>query len=320
MSIIIGKNDKTQISLDQVPKNIIMTDFVIPKHRGKHAVEIHGQHVTVQNASILDVYEPLKLDSQAIYIQNTPGDVKILNCHLQAASENLMVGGDTMKIPGIRPTRILIKDCLLDKLLAWKTMTGADGKLSVPVKNILELKDGHEVTIENCHLNTCWPSGQSGYAFMFTPSNGASLRNILVKDCNVHTVSCIVNITGNDAKGINKERTQVTFSGGKYKTDIVTMGGQGWFALLDRGPEYFDVFNASIEIQNAFMMVEGTAPIERIQIENCNFNCGKYGIKIGGSNDGANLAGIVKSLIIKNNTISQASSKFKTNFPENTYV
>ena len=99
------------------------------------------------------------------------------------------------------------------------------------------------------------------------------------------------------------------------------MGGRGDFALIGRGPEYLDVFGCDILIDGTTLIYVGDDKVvDRIQVENCRFNTGKYGININGEMDGKNTKGIVKSLIVRNNTILGANSAFKKNFPENIYL
>lgn len=313
--IIVGLNTKAQNRVDLVPRNVLIDDIHISRYRGKRAIEVNFADGKITNCKILDVYHPNKEDSQAICILNTTGNIEVSDNHLQAASENLMIGGDTMKIPGVRPTNIKVLRNLMDKPLKWK-------EEGIPVKNIFECKDGHDVWIEDLIARNCWAGGQpGGYCFMFTPSNGASLRNINVIRADVSNVGGIVNITGVDATGQNNVRTQVKFDGGTYKTNKAQMGGRGDFALLGRGPEYLDVFNCNIEIDGTtFIYVGDDKVVDRIRVENSRFNCGKYGININGEMDGGNSKGIVKNLIVRNNTILGATKKFKANFPENTYI
>lgn len=320
--IRLGLNTSAQDTVEKTPKNILIEDVDIPTLRGKRLIEINAQNVVVQRVKLLDVYSPYKQDSQAIAVLNSPGNVTVQNFLLEAASENFMVGGDTMKIPNTRPTNIVIQDGTLSKNLAWRTMKLPDGTEAVPVKNLLELKDGNNVTIRRLVARNCWKSGQNGECFMFTPSNGGSVRNVRVEECDVDNVGSIVNITGTDASKINPDRTQVSFAGGIYKVKSKTMGGRGCFALITRGPEYLDITDCDITVDGYnFLIIGDKTSIERIKVTGCRFNTGtKYEISIGGLHNGNNSLGIVKQLIVENNTISGASSTFKKNFPNNIYV
>lgn len=311
--IRVGLNTSAQNTPELAPKNIVIEDINVPQHRGKRIIEINSAKTIVRRCQLLDVQADGQ-DAQAIAVLNSPGDIEISDNWLQADSENFMVGGDTMKMPEVRPTNIRVLRNLFDKPLIWKEQ-------GVAVKNLLELKDGHQVLIQDNTFRNCWAGGQSGYCFMFTPSNGASLRNIRVVNADVANVGGIVNIAGVDGSGINKERTQVRFDGGLYRTNKAEMGGRGDFALITRGAEYLDIFDCDIRIDGTILVQVGdTAPVDRIQIENCRFNTGKYGITIHGQHYGNNPEGIVRNLIVRNNTIMGANAIFKKNFPENIYV
>lgn len=307
-----GLNTTAQNTAALVPQNILIDGIKSPLHRGKRFIEINSAKTVVSNCEILDVQADGQ-DAQGICVLNSTGDIEISDNWIEADSENIMVGGDTMKIPNTRPTNIRILRNLLEKPLIWKEQ-------GVAVKNHLELKDGHQVLIQDLTARNCWASGQDGYSLMFTPSNGASLRSIRVVNANISNVGGICNIAGIDGSGINKERTQIRFDGGIYRTNKAQMGGRGCFALLGRGPEYLDVFDCDILTDGtAFIIVGDSGIVDRIQIENCRFNLGKYGISINGEHYGGNTRGVVRSLIIRNNVIMGANSTFKKNFPENVY-
>jgi hypothetical protein len=110
VAVQIGKNDSNQTTVEQAPAEVTVTQVTVTGHRGKRAIECNGNGVVFTDCDIRDVYDPEKADSQAIWIGNSPGDVTIKGGHFEAASENIMIGGDKMKIPNCRPTNILIED------------------------------------------------------------------------------------------------------------------------------------------------------------------------------------------------------------------
>jgi len=246
--IRIGKNDTNQTTVEQAPQNVKIMLVGITTHRGKRGIEVNAGHVDIIDCDIRDVYATSKQDSQAIWIGNAPGPVLIDGGYYEAASECLLVGGDAMKIPNCRPTGITICNATFTKKLEWQ------GNPDIPVKNILELKDGHDVLIENCDLYHCWKSAQDGYAFMFTPTRGGSLRNVVVRNCRVSEVGGIVNITGIDEAG-GTPRTQIEFHGGEYRTNKAEMGGSGRFCLIGRGPEH-------VKFNGMFIRHEGSAFVD----------------------------------------------------------
>jgi hypothetical protein len=318
VAVQIGKNDSDQTTVEQAPTDVTLTEIVVTGHRGKRAIECNGAGVVFQHCDIRDVYDPEKSDSQAIWIGNSPGDVTISGGHFEAASENIMVGGDKMKIPNCRPTNILIEDAEFTKPLAWK------GNSAIPVKNLIELKDGHTVTIRRCILTNSWASGQDGYGFMFTPKNGGSLRNVLVENCTMSEVGAIVNITGHDFTSdiaSSLPRTQVEFRGGSYRTNKAALGGPGRFCLITEGPERVVFTGLVIEHEgSSFLEVADKDAVDVLHILDCEWNYGSYGVRIGGYNHGDNQLGVVKDLRIEGNTITGAHSQFRERYPDNTYV
>jgi hypothetical protein len=312
----IGKNDTSQVTIEAAPRSVTLCGVISHGHRGKRAFEINGADVTLVDCHVLDCYAPNNQDSQAIWIGNAPGPVLVDGGYFEAASECLMVGGDAMKIPDCRPTGLTIRNATFTKPRAWQD---AD----IPVKNIFELKDGHDVLIENCDLSSCWKSAQDGYAFMFTPTRGGSLRNVVVKNCRVSDVGGIVNITGyDDDADTPPPRTQVAIYGGDYRTNLAGgFEGPGRFMLVGRGPE-------SVIVEDAFIRHEGNAlidvcddkPVDVLRVVGCDWNYGSYGIRIGGANHGDNAAGQIRELVITGNTISGAHSTFRDRYPDNTYT
>jgi hypothetical protein len=316
--IRVGKNDTNQTTVDQAPDDVKIEGVRVATHRGKRGIEINAANVTVKDCDIRDVYSSAKQDSQAIAILNAPGPVLISGGYFEAASENIMVGGDKMKIPNCRPTGITIEDAVFTKPIAWK------GNSSIPTKNLLELKDGHNVTIRRCTLTNSWASGQDGYGFMFTPKNGGSLRNLVVENCTMSEVGAIVNITGHDFTADNASslpRTTAEMRGGSYRTNKTVMGGPGRFCLITEGPESVVFRGMTIEHEgSSFVDYADKASCDILHILDCTWNYGSYGIRIGGANHGDNAAGVIKDLVITGNTIRGAHSQFKSRYPDNIYI
>lgn len=314
VAVRVGQNDSGQTTIEQAPRNVVLHAIQCDHHRGKRAFEINGRDVSLINCVVEDLYDPERQDSQAVWIGNAPGPVRIEGGYFEASSENLLVGGDSMKIPNCRPTGITIRATAFTKPIAWRDDP------NIPVKNLIELKDGHDVLIEGCVCWNCWKSGQSGYGLMFTPASGGSLRNVVVRDCRVYDVGGVVNITGTDAAGINTERTQVAIYGGDYRTNVGAMGGSGLFCLIARGPEHVIVEGAVIVHEKTFIDCSDSAPIDLLRVVGCTWNWGTYGIRINGQNNGDNSQGVIRTIQIESNTISGAPSAFRERYPHNTYV
>lgn len=315
IGIQIGRNDTDQTTIEAAPDGVRIRGVIVPSLRGKRAIEVDAANVEILDCDIRDVYHEAGLDSQAVWIGNAPGPVRIEGGYFEGASETIMCGGDKMKIPNCRPTGLTIRQATITKPLAWQTA-------GIPkVKNLLELKDGNDVLIEDCEFSNSWKSAQDGYCFMFTPSQGGSVRNVVVKNCRVSNVGGIVNITGTDASNLNPDRTQISMFGGDYRTNKLAMGGTGRFCLITRGPEYFIVDGATIAHEgSAFIEYGDKASMDLLRITNCIWNYGSYGIRIGGYNHGDNSLGLIRTITIEGNTISGAAAAFRARYPDNTYV
>lgn len=310
----LGNNVDGAQTVNNLPFNITLDHLMIPTHRGRSAIEVNSDRTSLLNCTIMDVYDPDGTDSQAVVIQNTPGNFLLDGGYFEAASENLLVGGDTLRLETTRKN-IIIRNATFSKKMSWKGV--------VPTKNIIELKDGSDVEIDNCELNNCWLSGQGGYAFMFTPTMGGQLVDVLVKNCTVRNVTGCFNIAGRDINKLNFTRTRVTISGGKYDMNQLEMGGKSRFCLVARGPEEIIIDNVEVTANgdySQFLYVGDSEPIDRVYITNSKWPYGTYGISIGPKHHGDNSLGIIKSLVIKGNTISGAPSSFRGRYPENTYV
>jgi hypothetical protein len=311
-----GRNDDQQTTIESAPDGAVFRTITNAGHRGKRCFSLNGRNIRVIDCTVEDLFQSEGQDSQAIWIGNCPGPVEIEAGYFEAASECLMVGGDAMKIPNCRPTGITVRDATFTKLLEWKHAG------TPKVKNIFELKDGHDVLIQRCQMFNCWQSAQDGYALMMTPTRGGSLRNVVIEDCHVWDVGGIVNITGVDADDRTLPRTQVTIRGGEYRTNKAGgFTGPGRFCLIGRGPESFEVDGATIAHEgSAFIDCSDKDPIDYLAVTNSVWNYGDYGIRIGGYNHGDNALGIIRELIVEGNTISGAHSQFKSRYPNNTYV
>ena len=95
-----GDNGPTQTTVAQQPTDIVFEKVTIPQHRGKRGFEINCA-ARLLDSRALDVYSPAALDSQALAVLNTCGPVSVVRGEYFAASENILVGGDSLKISGL---------------------------------------------------------------------------------------------------------------------------------------------------------------------------------------------------------------------------
>jgi hypothetical protein len=124
-------------------------------------------------------------DSQAVaggLGDNPAGPFKIVNNFLEAAGENVMMGGGAATTT---PTDIEIRRNHMFKPMTWMRgepgyVGGSDGHAFI-VKNLLELKNAQRVLIEANIMENSWGGfTQSGFGVLLTPKNqaGANGTNI----------------------------------------------------------------------------------------------------------------------------------------------
>jgi hypothetical protein len=338
--IRIGRNDSGQTQLAQAPAHIALRHVTIPTFRGKHAIEVNGSDVWITDTTVLDAYDlpTASRDSQAIWIGNAPCQPCVIDHNtLSAGSENILVGGDLMKIPGVYPTDIRITYNRIFKPLVWQT----DG-INRAVKNLIELKTGRQVLIKGNVLDGSWHAAQDGYAFAITPRSGGDIQNVLVEDNTVTNVAGGFNILGRDdgtgsliptpapISNLVIRRLSLSASSKLY-------GGRGILALITGAPHdvTFDnvtgVYDGNSIIQLDTRSVtnpDGTISYVRmaaLTITNSRLTSGVYGLFLRGNVGGKNWPSFIDALTVTGNTLvdpssGDARSAMHTLFPTNTYV
>lgn len=205
--VMIGNNDPTQIQAAQAPTKIVLTNIQVPTHRGKRAFYLNCGDTQLLNCGCLDVYDPSAQDSQGICILNAPGPILVSGGTYVAASENILVGGDTVAIPGVVPTGLTFENLTLSKPAAWRTTPPPGG-----VKNNFELKNGTNVILKQSTLDGCWASAQAGFSVQLTPRNGGTIANVLLQDVVIQNVDHGLNLLGCDDSAYSPQMVGVTLS------------------------------------------------------------------------------------------------------------
>lgn len=329
----VGLNTAAQATLDSVPDGLTLIDVRILSHRGKRGFEINGTNVTLTNCWGIDIWHAsgdVGPDSQAIAIYNTQGNVTIRGGKYSAGTEVILVGGDTLKIPGDTTSNILIEDVDIFRPMSWRT----DG-VSRRIKNLLELKRGSGVTIRRCHLHGCWPGGvtQDGEAFVFTPSDRCVVENVVVEDCAIWDVSSGIEYLGRGQNTHTPRPLSLTFRRNLLITDKLTLGG---FGMLARGGSE----PASLIFEDNRVILDGTAIVDHfagtvIEADDVTTRPGgkigqftftgnrstapSLGLRFLGQNNGTLIANAVSSWTITGNVFG-GFNRMQSVFPANEYL
>jgi hypothetical protein len=189
-------------------------------------------------------------DSQAVNggIGNHPmGPYKIVNNFLEAASENIMVGGGGATYT---PADIEITHNYMFKPLTW--MKGRPGFVGgrngnpFSVKNLFELKNAQRVLLDSNIMENTWGGfSQMGFSILLTPKNQSARCSI----CKVTDVTVRYNYISHMGAGMQlsngrSDDGSLPRDGGRYSIhdvvfddiDGITYKGSSWFAQISTGP------------------------------------------------------------------------------------
>jgi hypothetical protein len=235
----LGLPPPGQRSLAEVPHNLVLDRVYIhgdPATGQRRGVALNSAATEVINSHIGDI-KATGFDTQAIGGWNGPGPYLIENNYLEAAGENIMFGGGDPSIDGLVPSGIIIRRNHITRPLSWR---GAGWT----VKNLLELKNARDVTIEENTLEHHWAGAQSGYAIVFTPRNQEGrapwsvVEDVRFTGNLVRHVSAGINISGTDDERPSGRARGISILRNRFE-DIsgAAWGGPGDFIQIGNGPE-----------------------------------------------------------------------------------
>ena len=154
-----------QTSLSQVPSDIVIDRSYLhgsSTQTVRRCVALNSASSAVIDSYLSECHE-LGSDSQAIAIWNGPGPFKIVNNYLEAAGENIIVGGNDPSVSGLVPSDIEIRHNHFFKQPSWKGVW--------TVKNLLEFKNAQRVLVEGNLLENSWTNAQNGLGVAFKSVN-----------------------------------------------------------------------------------------------------------------------------------------------------
>jgi hypothetical protein len=328
---LCGRNDSTQTDIDRAPANITFARLTVQTHRGKRAFEWNCTG-TLDSNTVHDTWDPAGQDSQALAILNSPGRTRVTGGTYQAGSEGILIGGDTMKMPGVVPTDIVIENLEISRPLAWKT----DG-VKRKVKNLLELKTGRKVVARHLTLDGSWQDGQEGWAVVVTPHSGGDIHDVTFDDLTITNVGAGFQFLGLEYSGIP---TPSALSGVHVSNCHITIssadyGGRGVLALATGAPVDLTFTNNVVvsDGSSVFYYDPGTVldpasggkrpagPMESLTLTGNYLVAGRYGILLAGSpNATGDVSAGVRKLTVTDNTFADAAPALEKALPKNTYV
>jgi hypothetical protein len=255
--ITLGDGSSAQNSTANIPSDITLDRVYVhgDAARGqKRGVALNSARTTISNSYFADI-KIAGQDSQAIAGWNGPGDYTIQNNFLEAAGENVLFGGADPAILNLVPTHITIRANTLSKPAAWHT-AGSPWQ----VKNLLELKNAIDVTIDGNVFERNWAAAQSGYAILLTGRNQdgscpwCQVQQVQFTGNVVRDVEAGINILGFDDGHVSRQTNNLVF-----RNNLFDGVGGGYFLLMTNKPKdvVFDhntivasKFSGVVEIEN----------------------------------------------------------------------
>jgi hypothetical protein len=234
----LGEGDEQQRRLADVPHALVLDRLYIhgdPQIGQKRGIALNSGATEILNSYIAEMKGEGQ-DTQAIAGWNGPGPYRIENNYLEAAGENVLIGGGDPHIEGLVPQDIVFRRNHLTKPVAWR-----GGRWSV--KNIFELKNARNVEIDGNTFEYSWAAAQEGYAIVLTPVNqdgGApwsTVENVRFTNNVVRHVAAAINVNGVDPDNPSARASGLVIRNNVF-LDVsgARWGGSGDFIQIGNAP------------------------------------------------------------------------------------
>jgi hypothetical protein len=238
--IALGDGSTAQKTVASVPLELTLDRLYIhgdPRAGQKRGIALNASRVTITNSYISDI-KAVGQDSQAIAGWNGPGTYLIENNFLEGAGENVLFGGADPAILELTPTGVTIRRNTISKPLAWRE-PGSNWQ----VKNLLELKNARDVTIEENVFERNWAQAQSGYAILLTVRNQdggcpwCQVQKVRFQRNTMRDIAAAFQILGTDYLKPSRQTTDITIRDNVIDgLDGRAWGGDGYLLQMTDGP------------------------------------------------------------------------------------
>ena len=257
-----------------------------PKEGSVRGFALNGKNLEVRNSYISDYKRP-NLDTQAIALWNSPGQVRIFNNYLEGAGENIIIGGAPPSILNMVPSDVEIRRNHFRKPLSWREADASFGGTAWSVKNLFEIKMGSRVVLDSNILEYTWQHHQIGFAIVLTVrTESAQVPLAVVEDIEItnniirHT-GCGVNMLGVDdwKEGSGLGKTQRVTVRNNLFYDIGGHWGCGgrMFQMLNATEEITIDHNTFIRQGGSILIADGN-PHKKFRFTNNIISYGDWGV------------------------------------------
>lgn len=318
--IRFGEGRGKQKTLDVVPHHLTIDRCYVhgsETQDSQRGVAVNSAETTISNSYISDIHT-VGIEAQAIIGWNGPGPFHIVNNYLEAAGENVMIGGADPGIPNLVPTDIEFRHNYLFKPLSWRVGHPTYAGKHWTVKNIFELKNARNVVIDGNVFENNWTDAQDGKPILFTVRN----QECTAPWVNVENITFTNNILKNAEGGLNLlgEDNEVTAAFGKCAVPSTSGRGNnmtvsnnlffnvhGTFLQLNGFDKVTVVHNTHIQTGN-IMTLYGKPARQFVYRDNLTVRGSKgYGVFGDGTGEGlVALKRFVPDFVFTNNVLALA--------------
>ena len=284
-----GSGGSSQNTLSVVPHHLVLDRAYLhgdPAYGQRRGLALNSRDSEVTNSYFAD-FKSAAYDTQAICGWNGPGPFVIENNYIEAAAENVMFGGADPYIPNMTPTGIAIRRNLISKPKAWMTQAWT-------IKNLVELKNAADVTIDGNTIENSWLANQQGYAIMLSPRNQSgtapwsAVRNVTISNNVIRHVAAGMNITGYDNLATAQQTQGITVVNNlfwditsSWSKDPTTSPASGRAIVVGAGPKDIEITHNTMITTNGGVFIGGGYSPTGVQVTGFVFNdnivhAGKY--------------------------------------------
>lgn len=318
--IAIGGNDT---SLATMPSDIVFDRCFVhgdPAIGGRRGFALNGIRVAVVDSYVADFKED-GADTQAVWAYNTPGPLKVVNNYLEAAGENLMIGGAEPRIQNMVPSDIEIRDNHFYKPTSW-----VGSKWTI--KNLIEFKLGVRALVHRNIFENNWAGAQVGFAVQLTPRNeGGNAPWAVTKDITFTSNRFInagsgFNISGADTNFASQRTERVLIKNNVIDANAFGNASGRIFQIINGPVDLTIENNTQFGVQDWIYVENITAKGLRFTLQNNITTHGRYGIMGTGTGIGQRTVDgqFVDWSMLKNAVIgAQAAGLSATDYPAGNY-
>ena len=298
-----------ETSLASLPHDITFDRCYVhgnPSVGGRRGIAMDGISVAVVDSYISDFKEAGN-DSQALWVYNSPGPLKIFNNYLEGAGENVMTGGADPNITNLVPSDIEIRRNYFFKPLAW---IGS----SWTVKNLLEFKNGQRILVEGNLFENNWLAAQNGMSILLTPRNqdGSApwsiTQDITIRLNKIVNVGQGMNLSGRDTNFSSQITRRVLIENNVIEVTGLN-GADGKIFGITNGPIELTIRHNTGFTNDTLAFSENSPKADQFDFRDNIFSSGRNGFVGTGSAVGtATLVAHYTNYTFTNNAIIGGSS------------